>query len=160
MFAAAMAECERALGSFVEWSLWDVLDDEVALGRVEVVQPVLWAVMVSLAELWRSCGVEPAAVVGHSQERSPPCVWRVGCRCPTEPGGGVAESCDRGHVGGWRRHGGCGASADRVGVLLEGWGGRLSLAAVNGPSSVVVSGDVVALGSWWRGVRRRVFVRG
>ncbi|MFM9559455.1 acyltransferase domain-containing protein, partial [Streptomyces caniscabiei] len=32
-----------------------------------VVQPVLWAVMVSLAEVWRSYGVEPAAVVGHSQ---------------------------------------------------------------------------------------------
>ncbi|MFT9473671.1 acyltransferase domain-containing protein, partial [Streptomyces sp. Mo3] len=39
----------------------------VALGRVDVVQPVLWAVMVSLAELWRSYGVVPSAVVGHAQ---------------------------------------------------------------------------------------------
>ena len=37
------------------------------LGRVDVVQPASWAVMVSLAELWRSVGVVPAAVVGHSQ---------------------------------------------------------------------------------------------
>ncbi|MYR10886.1 acyltransferase domain-containing protein, partial [Streptomyces sp. SID724] len=37
------------------------------LGRVDVVQPVLWAVMVSLAEVWRAAGVEPDAVVGHSQ---------------------------------------------------------------------------------------------
>ena len=35
--------------------------------RVDVVQPVLWAVMVSLAAVWRSAGVVPAAVVGHSQ---------------------------------------------------------------------------------------------
>ncbi|NIY70589.1 type I polyketide synthase, partial [Streptomyces malaysiensis] len=67
VFAAAMGECAAALSGFVGWSLLDVLGDEVALGRVDVVQPVLWAVMVSLAEVWRSCGVSPAAVVGHSQ---------------------------------------------------------------------------------------------
>ncbi|MBI0319681.1 type I polyketide synthase, partial [Streptomyces javensis] len=57
VFAGRLGECADALASFVEWSLWDVLGDEVALGRVDVVQPVLWAVMVSLAELWRSFGV-------------------------------------------------------------------------------------------------------
>ncbi|WP_156179182.1 acyltransferase domain-containing protein, partial [Saccharothrix sp. ST-888] len=40
---------------------------EAWLERVDVVQPVLWAVMVSLAGVWRSAGVRPAAVVGHSQ---------------------------------------------------------------------------------------------
>ena len=67
VFAERMRECERALAPFVEWSLVEVLGDEVALARVDVVQPALFAVMVSLAELWRSFGVEPAAVVGHSQ---------------------------------------------------------------------------------------------
>ncbi|MFS7880229.1 type I polyketide synthase, partial [Streptomyces asiaticus] len=67
VFAGRLAECDAALSGFVEWSLVDVLGDAEALGRVDVVQPALWAVMVSLAEVWRACGVEPAAVVGHSQ---------------------------------------------------------------------------------------------
>ncbi|WP_369166373.1 acyltransferase domain-containing protein, partial [Streptomyces sp. AFD10] len=49
------------------WELEAVLGDEAMLQRVDVVQPVLWAVMVSLAAVWRACGVVPAAVVGHSQ---------------------------------------------------------------------------------------------
>ena len=67
VFRESMAECAEALAPFVDWSLLEVLGDEAALSRVDVVQPVLWAVMVSLARVWRSWGVEPAAVVGHSQ---------------------------------------------------------------------------------------------
>ncbi|WP_436764494.1 type I polyketide synthase, partial [Streptosporangium sp. V21-05] len=70
VFAGRMAECEVALSGFVDWSLTGVLRAEAGqpgFDRVDVVQPVLWAVMVSLAEVWRSLGVEPAAVVGHSQ---------------------------------------------------------------------------------------------
>ena len=65
-----MRECGEALGCFVEWSLEDVLrgvDGAPGFERVDVVQPVLFAVMVSLAGLWRSCGVSPSVVVGHSQ---------------------------------------------------------------------------------------------
>jgi polyketide synthase 12 len=54
VFAARMAECERALSSYVDWSLIDVLRGGERLDRVDVVQPVLWAVMVSLAEVWHS----------------------------------------------------------------------------------------------------------
>ncbi len=45
--------------------------------RIEVVQPVLFAVHVALAELWASFGVVADAVVGHSQGRSRRRVWRV-----------------------------------------------------------------------------------
>ncbi|WP_046734647.1 acyltransferase domain-containing protein, partial [Streptomyces humi] len=70
VFRERMVECERALAPFVDWSLSAVVRGEVGapgLDRVDVVQPVLFAVMVSLAGLWGSCGVVPAAVVGHSQ---------------------------------------------------------------------------------------------
>ena len=70
VFAEHMNACASALSEFVDWSLLDVVRGEsgvAALDRVDVVQPVLFAVMVSLAELWRSIGVEPDAVIGHSQ---------------------------------------------------------------------------------------------
>lgn len=69
-FAARIAECEQALAPFVDWSLTSVLRDlpgAPPLERVDVVQPVLWAVMVSLAALWQSYGIRPDGVVGHSQ---------------------------------------------------------------------------------------------
>ncbi|MEV8480151.1 type I polyketide synthase, partial [Streptomyces sp. NPDC051173] len=69
VFAERAAECAAALAPYVDWSLTGLLrgDDAAWLEQVDVVQPVLWAVMVSLAEVWRSTGVEPAAVIGHSQ---------------------------------------------------------------------------------------------
>ncbi|MEU3897265.1 beta-ketoacyl synthase N-terminal-like domain-containing protein, partial [Streptomyces sp. NPDC029519] len=70
VFADRVAECERALSPFVDWSLADVLRgdaDSGLLERVDVIQPASFAVMVSLAAVWRSAGVEPDAVLGHSQ---------------------------------------------------------------------------------------------
>src|SRR6202040_704465 len=70
VFSRQMEECSRALEPFVAWRPYDVLRGSEAvpdLDRVDVVQPLLFAVMVSLAELWRACGVRPGAVVGHSQ---------------------------------------------------------------------------------------------
>ncbi|MFF9352726.1 type I polyketide synthase, partial [Streptomyces sp. NPDC014734] len=57
VFAARMGECGVALAEFTDWSLVDVLrgvEGAPSLERVDVVQPVLFSVMVSLAELWRS----------------------------------------------------------------------------------------------------------
>ncbi|MDC2952764.1 acyltransferase domain-containing protein, partial [Streptomyces heilongjiangensis] len=67
VFAESMRQCAEALDPFVDFSLLDVLGVEGELARVEVVQPALWAVMVSLARVWLSWGVSVAAVVGHSQ---------------------------------------------------------------------------------------------
>jgi acyl transferase domain-containing protein/acyl carrier protein len=65
VFARRMAECATALAPYVDWDPRDVLDEP--LTRVDVIQPVLFSIMVSLADLWRSWGVRPDAVIGHSQ---------------------------------------------------------------------------------------------
>ncbi|MYW73094.1 type I polyketide synthase, partial [Pseudonocardia sp. SID8383] len=69
-FRAAVDDCAAALAPHVDWSLHEVLTgdgDPALLERVDVVQPALFAMMVGLAAVWRAHGVEPAAVVGHSQ---------------------------------------------------------------------------------------------
>ncbi|MFF6975954.1 type I polyketide synthase [Streptomyces tsukubensis] len=145
VFAGRMAECERALSPYVEWSLEEALGSSVLLGRVDVVQPVLWAVMVSLAEVWRSHGVVVDGVVGHSQgEVAAAC---VAGGLSLEDGARVVALRSRAVVA-LAGSGGMASVAlsavevrERIGV----WEGRLSVAAVNGPRSTVVSGDADAV---------------
>ncbi|KOY58768.1 acyltransferase domain-containing protein, partial [Streptomyces sp. XY332] len=70
VFAERIAECAAALEPWVDWSLIEVLRGEAEpelLERVDVLQPASFAVMVGLAAVWESVGVEPDAVLGHSQ---------------------------------------------------------------------------------------------
>ncbi|MGW2014046.1 SDR family NAD(P)-dependent oxidoreductase [Streptomyces sp. NPDC001927] len=146
VFAARMAECAEALTPFVDWSLLDVVRDGVGLDRVDVVQPVLWAVMVSLADVWRSHGVVPSAVVGHSQgEIAAACV--AGALSLSD---GARVVALRSKVIGERLAGRGGMlsvalSADAVAERIAPWAGRVSVAALNGPAATVVSGDPDAL---------------
>ncbi|MFI0781131.1 SDR family NAD(P)-dependent oxidoreductase [Streptomyces sp. NPDC021212] len=148
VFAERMAACERALAPYVDWSLTDVLrgrgtEGVADLSRVDVVQPVLWAVMVSLAAVWAGHGVTPAAVVGHSQgEIAAACVAGA---LSLDDGARIVALRSRA----LRRLAGGGAMAslgvgrERAERLLAELGERAAtvvVAAVNGPASTVVSG--------------------
>ncbi|WP_413116535.1 type I polyketide synthase [Streptomyces sp. CY1] len=147
VFAGRLAECEVALSGFVEWSLVEVLrGGGPGLGRVDVVQPVLWAVMVSLAEVWRSCGVVPAAVVGHSQGEIAAAVVAGGLSL--EDGARVVALRSQAIARGLAGHGGMmsvSLPVEEVRERIAAWDGRISVAAVNGPGAVVVSGEPEAL---------------
>ncbi|MFF7459800.1 acyltransferase domain-containing protein, partial [Kitasatospora sp. NPDC008115] len=164
VFGESMAACERALAPFVEWSLRDVVgagEEDPRWARVDVVQPVLWAVMVSLAALWRSLGVEPAAVVGHSQGEVAAAV--VAGALSLEDGArivAVRSQLVAGRLSGLGGMVSVSASRALVEELLADSVGGVSVAAVNGPASVVVSGEPQALealmvGCEERGVRAR-----
>ncbi|MBU5944454.1 SDR family NAD(P)-dependent oxidoreductase [Streptomyces sp. PAM3C] len=142
VFARRMRECADALAPYVDWSLPDVLGDAGALERVDVVQPALWAVMVSLAELWRSHGVEPEAVVGHSQgEIAAACV--AGALSVEDAAKVVALRSKA--ILALSGRGGMVSVALPAEEVAERLTDGLSIATVNGPSSVVVSGDVAGL---------------
>ncbi|WP_228566899.1 type I polyketide synthase [Nocardia sp. SYP-A9097] len=145
VFAARMGECAVALSPFVEWSLVDVLRSSGSLDRVDVVQPVLFSVMVSLAAVWRSFGVVPAAVVGHSQGEIAAAVvagglsLADGAKVVALRSRAIAALAGRGGMASIAR------SPEDTAHLLAPWSGRISVAAMNGPGATVVSGDPDAL---------------
>jgi acyl transferase domain-containing protein/acyl carrier protein len=148
VFAARIAECEAALAPWLDWSLTAVLRQEPGapeLERIDVVQPVLWAMMISLAALWRAAGVEPVAVVGHSQgEIAAACV--AGGLSLADAAKVIALRSQA-----FRALSGQGGLLSvalppaRVEELVAPYGGRAWVAALNGPSAAVVSGANDAL---------------
>ena len=65
-FAAAVAELEPDFVAQVGFSLRDVLLAGEPVVGIERIQPVLVGMQLALTGLWRSYGVEPDAVIGHS----------------------------------------------------------------------------------------------
>ncbi|MFJ1991299.1 type I polyketide synthase [Streptomyces asiaticus] len=148
VFAERLEECADALEPFLDWSLRDVLRGEPgapSLSRIDVVQPALFAVMVSLAALWRGHGVEPAAVVGHSQGEIA-AAYVAGGLSLQDAAKVVARRSQA-----WAELSGKGgmlsvlASAGTVAERLRPWSERLGIAAVNSLATVTVSGDPEAL---------------
>nr|WP_031470907.1 type I polyketide synthase [Sciscionella sp. SE31] len=140
-FAARFAECATALAEAGGPDAHAVLADtgESALDDVAVLQPVSWAVMVSLAALWESAGVVPSAVLGHSQGEIAAAV--VAGALSVEQGARVvtARAVALRAVAG---SGAMGSIAEGVDAVRDRLAGRDSVvvAAVNGPTSVVLSG--------------------
>ncbi|GAA0964675.1 hypothetical protein GCM10009555_002310 [Acrocarpospora macrocephala] len=147
-FRAQMQRCEKALRPYTGWSVTGVLRaDEGApeLDGSHVIQPVLFAVMVSLAALWRSLGVEPAAVVGHSQgEITAACV--AGALSLEDAAKIVAlRSAALVKLSGTGGMLAVSLPADQVRELLEPWRDRIWIAVRSSPASCVLAGDVDAL---------------
>ncbi|HET6501026.1 MAG TPA: type I polyketide synthase, partial [Amycolatopsis sp.] len=146
VFADSMRRCASAFAPYLDFDLLDALDDAAGLERGEVVQPLLFAMMVSIAALWRSYGVEPAAVVGHSQGEiaaahvagalSLADAARIVALRSQIIGSSIAG---RGGMVSVPR------SAEETEELIAAWGERLCLAGYNGPSNTSVAGDLDAV---------------
>nr|AXL06718.1 polyketide synthase [uncultured bacterium] len=149
VFAERISECAAALERWVDWSLMEVLRGESDPGlmeRVDVLQPACFAVMVGLAAVWSSVGVVPDAVLGHSQgEIAAACVAGA---LSLEDAARVVALRSQAIAKELSGRGGMASVAlaeDDATVRLAPWVGRVEVAAVNGPSSVVVAGDAEVL---------------
>jgi acyl transferase domain-containing protein/NADPH:quinone reductase-like Zn-dependent oxidoreductase/acyl carrier protein len=147
-FATAIRRCAAALAPHVDWDLATCVAGEAGAAwstRVDMLQPVMWAISVALAELWRELGIEPDVVIGHSQGE-----------IAAATVAGVLSLDDAAQVVARRsalirRIAGRGAmlavelDPDAARAALAGFEDRVALAVHNGPSSCVLSGDADAI---------------
>jgi myxalamid-type polyketide synthase MxaE and MxaD len=148
VFRQAMEACDEALSEVAGYSVLEELraeGDASRLGETRFAQGALFALQMSLAALWRSWGLEPEAVVGHSLgEVAAACVAGA---LTLEDGARVIHHRSRllQEITGQGRMAAVGLSAEAAQEALQGYEGRLAVAAVNGPSSAVLSGEPEAL---------------
>ena len=162
-FRAAFDECEQHMRPHLEWSPREqLLADEhsARIGEEEVVQPLLFAIQVALAATWRERGVRPDAVVGHSMGE----VAAAHVAGVLSLADAAELTCVRARLLAELRGQGAmavvGLHHADVRAELPSYQGRLHLAAANGPTLSVVSGDADAVVAFQASAQERgVFVR-
>ncbi|SDN48448.1 type I polyketide synthase [Actinacidiphila guanduensis] len=150
VFAAALAEVDAAVREEAGWSPAEELTAAPGRSRLTdtaVAQPVVFALQVAAAALWRSWGIEPAAVIGHSMGEIAAAHVAGALSLPdavrivVHRGRLLHRSADKGRMAAVAL-----PEAELL-PLLARFGDDLALAAVNGPSSSVVSGTDAAVTS-------------
>ncbi|HRI72275.1 MAG TPA: type I polyketide synthase, partial [Polyangium sp.] len=148
VFRDALDTCDAAIRKEAGFSVVEELDkpeETSQFSDIGVIQPVLFAIEVALAALWRSWGVEPAAVIGHSMGE----VAAAFVASALSMQDAAAIICRRSGL--LRKVAGKGAMAlveltlPDAEKALAGYEERLSIAVSNGPRSTVIAGDPAAL---------------
>lgn len=140
IFRDNLDRCDNILRGHGFFSVCEALGNAERLEGTDVAQPALFALEYSLAQMWRHWGIEPAAVLGHSVgEYVAACVAGVfaledGLRLIAERGK-LMQACPEGTMLA------CFAPLAEIQERLERWQDFLSIAAVNGPESIVLAGD-------------------
>ncbi|MEU4469136.1 SDR family NAD(P)-dependent oxidoreductase [Streptomyces sp. NPDC024017] len=148
VFAEQLRACAEALRPWVSWSLVDTViggPGSADLEDIDVVQPVLFAVMVSLARVWQSLGVTPDVVIGHSQGEI--AAAHIAGALTLQDAAKIVALRSRllATVAGQGSMAGILLPEERVRELLAGQEARIGIAAVNGPGSTTVSGETAAV---------------
>ncbi|HEY1768311.1 MAG TPA: SDR family NAD(P)-dependent oxidoreductase [Terracidiphilus sp.] len=147
-FRESFTVCDRAIAAETGWSLIERLESPEAsnfLTQIDFIQPALFAMSVALAAVWRSAGVTPGAVVGHSMGE----IAAAHLAGALTLGDAAKVICRRSRL--MRSLSGSGAMASvelppaELARWLEPFAGKLSIAAENSPGATVVAGESEAL---------------
>jgi len=148
VFRDALVECDKALQPFTRWPLFDELRrsaQDSRLSRTEIAQPALFAVQYAVVALWRSWGIRPDAVIGHSMgEVAACCAAGVlslddAARLIALRGQLMSEAAGMGRMTSVEM------PADAVELLLRRSCSKASIAAINSPAATVIAGPVAAM---------------
>ena len=149
VFREVVERCDRAMRPYADCSLLAELTATDAaqsrLNEIDIIQPALFTIQAALAALWRSWGIEPQAVVGHSLGEVA-AAYVAGALSLDDA---VRIICHRSRL--FKRTIGQGAMAavelsiEEARRVLVGSEDRVSIAVSNGPTSTVLSGDPAAL---------------
>lgn len=158
VFRASMERCDALIREHTGWSVLEELmvqAEHSRLEQIDVLQPAIFAVQVSLAALWRSWGIEPAAVIGQSLGEI--AAAHVAGALNLEDA--VLIICCRSHL--LRSLSGTGGMAavelslEQARDALADYAGRLSVAVSNSPTSTVIAGQTAALEELLEKLERR-----
>jgi acyl transferase domain-containing protein/acyl carrier protein len=160
VFRSTLEECDAAIRKHTGWSVVERLMAAEMPENIAAVQPCLFAVMAALTALWRSWGIKPQAVVGHSMGECA-AAWACGALSLDDA---TAVICSRSRL--MERTSGRGLMAfaeltlDDATALVQQYNGRLSVAANNSSISTVLSGDPDAIEDALRQLtEREIFCR-
>ena len=150
VFRDAIDHCDKLLGPDAKGRtlksvFWENADDEAPIHDIGWTQPAMFAIEYALTTLWRSWGVVPAAVIGHS-------VGEYAAACAAgvfSVDDGLRLIAERGRLMQSLPPGGMMAALfvpiDEIEAAIAPMRDRVGIAAINGPGSVVISGETSAV---------------
>ncbi|WP_435238367.1 non-ribosomal peptide synthetase/type I polyketide synthase [Streptomyces sp. YPW6] len=148
VFRDAVTACDRALREFADWSLVEELtaaESDSRMGETWLAQPANFAVQVGLAALWRSHGVRPDAVVGHSTGEI--AAFHAAGVYSLRDAARIAVHRSRLQqtLAGTGTMLAVGLTEDEAERRVRPYRDRVSVAAVNSPTAITLAGDEAAL---------------
>jgi acyl transferase domain-containing protein len=148
VFRETLEKCDALFRAHADWSLMDELaadEPRSRLASTEIAQPAIFAIQAGLLALYRSIGIEPDAVAGHSVGEVAAAFAAEALDLPDAVEVAFHRARLMQRAAGMGRMAAISLSLEESERVISGYQDRISVAAINAPESVVLSGDAGAL---------------